>query len=81
LLFDFWYLTFVRAKNVGIEINGKGAVFSRPVVVYRKLSSNGFMAIPMSTQQKEGSWYVSVFFRTVLSLVGSFVILPFQQCV
>ncbi len=44
--------------NVGSEINGKGEKFTRPVIVYRKLGSKTFLAIPVSTKQKEGTWYV-----------------------
>lgn len=38
-------------------------MFSRPVYVYRKLNRNGFLGIPLSTKNKEGSWYVSFVFR------------------
>lgn len=58
---DVWWCGL--GENIGIEINGKSEAFSRPVVVYKKLSREGFMAIPMSTRQKEGSWYVSVSFQ------------------
>ena len=52
-------------KNVGIEINGKSEKFSRPVLIFRKLSSTGFLAIPLSTQIHSGSWYVKITFRGV----------------
>ena len=45
-------------KNIGTEINGKNSRFSRPVVIYKKLCSNKFMAIPLTSQEHEGSWYV-----------------------
>ena len=45
-------------KNIGTEINGKNERFSRPVLIYKKLSSNKFMAIPLTSQPHEGSWYV-----------------------
>ena len=45
-------------KNVGNEINGKNSRFSRPVLVYRKLCKNKFMAVPLTSQFHEGSWYV-----------------------
>lgn len=32
--------------------------FTRPVIVYKKLSSTQFLCIPTSTKIKEGSWYV-----------------------
>ena len=45
-------------KNVGSELNGKNERFSRPVLVYRKLCSNKFMAIPLTSQPHEGNWYI-----------------------
>lgn len=50
-------------ENVGIEINGKGKLFSRPVLVFKKLSELGFLGIPMTTQEHVGSWYVKIRFR------------------
>ena len=44
--------------NVGVEISGKGNRFSRPVVILKKLSKFGFMGVPLTTQEKTGSWYV-----------------------
>ena len=45
-------------KNLGSEINGKNEVFSRPILVYKKLSRYKFMAIPLTSQDHVGSWYV-----------------------
>ena len=45
-------------KNIGTEINGKNERFSRPVLIYRKLCGNKFMAIPLTSQPHNGSWYV-----------------------
>ena len=45
-------------RNVGVEINGKNERFSRPVIVYKKLSAHKFMAIPLTTKMHVGSWYV-----------------------
>lgn len=45
-------------KNIGTELDGKNARFSRPVIVYKKLCSNKFMAIPLTSRPHEGSWYV-----------------------
>lgn len=58
---DIWWCAI--GENIGIEINGKGDMFSRPVLVYKKLSSSGFMGIPLSTKQKEGTWFVSISFQ------------------
>ena len=50
-------------ENVGIEINGKNKVFSRPILVYKKLSKCGFMGIPLTSRSHEGSWYVPFRFK------------------
>jgi mRNA interferase MazF len=50
-------------ENIGIEVNGKGEAFSRPVYIYKKLSRNGFFGIPLSTVSKTGSWYVEISFQ------------------
>lgn len=58
---DIWWCAV--GENVGVEINGKGETFSRPVFVYKKLSREGFVGIPLSTKNKEGSWYIQFTFR------------------
>ena len=45
-------------KNIGTEINGKNSRFSRPVLIYKKLCRNKFMAVPLTSKFHEGSWYV-----------------------
>lgn len=45
-------------ENVGIEINGKNELFSRPVLVFRKFSQYGFLGIPLTSKLHNGSWYV-----------------------
>lgn len=59
---DIWWCAV--GENVGIEINGKGKMFSRPALVYKKLSREGFMAIPLSTKIKKGSWYIEITFQS-----------------
>lgn len=50
-------------ENVGIEINGKNDVFSRPVVVMKKLSKYGFLGVPLTSQKHEGTWFVPFVFK------------------
>ena len=50
-------------ENIGIEINGKSKSFSRPVLIFKKLSAKGFMGIPLTTQLHNGSWYVQFMFQ------------------
>ena len=37
---------------------GKGAKFTRPILVFQKFTGNSFLGLPMTKQEKEGSWYV-----------------------
>jgi mRNA interferase MazF len=45
-------------ENIGSEINGKSENFTRPVIIFTKLSKYTFLVIPCSTKIKEGSWFV-----------------------
>ena len=58
---EVWWVAV--GENVGVEINGKSEYFSRPAVVFKKLSHLGFMGIPLSTQNHNGSWYVQFRFQ------------------
>lgn len=51
-------------QNVGVEIDGKGSRFVRPVLVYKKLSRLGFLGIPLTTQTHDGNWYVPFVFQS-----------------
>ena len=52
---EVWWCSF--GENVGVEINGKSSRFTRPVVIMKKLSKFGFMGVPLTSQEKTGSWY------------------------
>ncbi len=60
---EVWWCSF--GENVGIEVDGKGSKFSRPAVIFKKLSADGFFAIPLSTKIKIGTWYVPITHRQV----------------
>jgi mRNA interferase MazF len=49
-------------KNVGFEQNGKGKDFVRPVLIYKKLSKDMFLGIPLTKTQREGSFFYSFIF-------------------
>ena len=49
-------------ENVGIEINGKGKRFLRPVLILKKLSKNGFLGVPLTSQEHKGNWYANFIF-------------------
>ena len=72
---EIWWCSF--GENVGVEINGKNKLFSRPVFIYKKLSRFGFIGIPLTSQDKVGSWYVKFDFQgknqvAVLSQIRTF---------
>ena len=50
-------------KNIGVEIDGKHDDYSRPVVIFKKLSRLCFFAIPLTSQPHTGSWYVDFVFK------------------
>ncbi|MCL5781827.1 MAG: type II toxin-antitoxin system PemK/MazF family toxin [Patescibacteria group bacterium] len=55
---EVWWCSI--GENVGREISGKSQLFSRPVLVFRKLSRQMFLGIPTTSQIRTGSWYVPV---------------------
>ncbi len=50
-------------ENVGIEINGKSDLVSRPVLVFKKFGKYGFFGIPLSSQPHQGTWYANFRFQ------------------
>jgi mRNA interferase MazF len=53
---DIWWASV--GENVGSEVNGKSDLFSRPVVILKKLSHSFYFVVPTTTQPREGTWYV-----------------------
>ena len=49
--------------NVGVEINGKGSTYIRPVVIYKVLGRYSFLGIPLTSQPKHGTWYAEFTFK------------------
>ena len=46
--------------NIQTESCGKGDQYQRPVLILKKLSSESFVGIPLSTKEKTGSWFVDI---------------------
>ncbi len=55
---DIWWCSL--GFNIGEEIFGKGEKFTRPVLVFKKFTSNSFLGLPLTTHGKNGSWYVEI---------------------
>lgn len=47
-------------QNIGSESYGKGLTFTRPILIYRKLSDRIFLGIPLTSKKKIGTWYVTI---------------------
>lgn len=58
---EIWWCGF--GENVGVEIDGKHAAYSRPVYIFKKLGAYSFLGIPLTSKNKVGSWYVSFSFQ------------------
>ena len=54
---EIWWASV--GENIGSEINGKSGLFSRPVIIYKKLSHSFYFIIPTTTQEKTGSWFIN----------------------
>ncbi|MBU0766872.1 type II toxin-antitoxin system PemK/MazF family toxin [Patescibacteria group bacterium] len=54
---EIWWASV--GENIGSEINGKSDLFSRPVIIYKKLAHDFYFVIPTTSQQKAGSWFVN----------------------
>ncbi len=50
-------------ENIGDEENGKGTVFRRPVLIFKKFNNRIFWGIPMSTKNKVNIYYLKVKLR------------------
>lgn len=55
---DVWWMSI--GINIGSESCGKGKTSRRPVLVLRKLSSNSFIGLPLTTKEKQGSWFCDI---------------------
>ena len=57
---SYWALI---GDNVGMEQDGKGELFARPVVIVKGFSKELFWGIPLTSQHKTGTYYFSFSFQ------------------
>ncbi len=55
---DIWWCSI--GINLGDESYGKGEDFRRPVLILKKLSADLCIALPITSQNKKGTWFVDV---------------------
>lgn len=73
-------------QNIGTEIYGKGPNYTRPVLIYKKLSKLDFLGVPFSTKIHKGrTWYVPLNFAgknqaAVLSRIRVYDAARLQDC-
>ena len=47
-------------QNIGSESLGKGEYFMRPILIVKKLSSNLCVALPLTSREKNGTWFIDI---------------------
>ena len=58
---EIWWCSI--GENIGNEVNGNGTRFTRPVFILKKYDAYSFFGLPLTTKEKEGSWYVHMRFK------------------
>lgn len=53
---EIWWCSI--GMNIGHEEDGKNHLFERPVLVIKKFNKHIFLAIPLSSQEKENKYYI-----------------------
>lgn len=46
--------------NIGVEQDGKGDNFMRPVIILKKFSDQIVLVIPLTTKNHKGDWYIDL---------------------
>lgn len=46
--------------NIGVEIDGKGPEYLRPIIVLKKFSNECLLAAPITTKSHAGNWYYKI---------------------
>ncbi len=52
-------------ENIGDEENGKGYIFRRPVLIFKKFNNNLFLGVPLSTKNKDNKYYVKIILKNI----------------
>jgi len=55
---EIWWVKL--GVNIGYEIDGKSDDFTRPALILKKYNKYSFLAIPLTSKIKSGSYYFSV---------------------
>ena len=55
---QIWWCSL--GQNLGSETYGKGKFFRRPILVIKKLSNDLCVAVPLTSREKTGSWFIDI---------------------
>ncbi|MFA6304332.1 MAG: type II toxin-antitoxin system PemK/MazF family toxin [Patescibacteria group bacterium] len=55
---EVWWCSL--GVNIGFEQDGKGVIFSRPILVLKKFNNEVFWALSLTTKIKQGKFYAPV---------------------
>lgn len=58
---DIWWCSV--GINIGHEVDGKSALYSRPVLIVRKFNQYLFLGVPLTTKIKENLYYHLIHFQ------------------
>lgn len=64
---EVWWCSL--GMNLGSESFGKGECFQRPVLIIKKLSGNTCIGLPLTSQEKIGTWFADINFQEEKSWV------------
>lgn len=74
---QIWWCSI--GQNVGSESFGKGEEFRRPILILKKLSSDLCIALPLTSREKNGSWFIDITFLGVKAYVLLYQIRVFNK--
>lgn len=65
--------------NVGKEIDGKGEIFARPVLVLKRCNQDTFIGVALTKTQRESKWYIPLVIDNISGSVNISQIRLFDQ--
>ena len=55
---EIWWVSI--GVNIGYETDGKSDSFSRPVLIVKKYNKFSFLAVPLTSKNKQGKYYFEI---------------------
>jgi mRNA-degrading endonuclease toxin of MazEF toxin-antitoxin module len=84
--YELWWCSI--GENIGTESSGKSQLYTRPVIIYKKLSRYTFLGIPTTTQlfdshnkKRSGTWFVELNIKNIdmLALLSQIRVLDYRR--